>query len=153
MAKLDVAVTINDLEIIENVGKACLPIYYRPQDLLMMMMDGKHLIYKLTSNDQIVGFVVASLEDDGERIHIKSLGVLPEFRRQGYGRQLVDKLKELLGHQTNGKYITLYVLEDNFTAVKFYARLGFKSVKKMENYYLSLGKSAYFLKFEVKSTD
>lgn len=65
-------------------------------------------------------------DDDSTRIgHITSLHVLPHLRGRGYGRVLVDHV--LTEFQRRGfTAVTLWVLEENQNARRFYEKYGFQ---------------------------
>lgn len=148
-----------DFRIIENIGQKCLPIYYQYDDLLTMSFNQYQLLYKAVkineideqttienkenANKEIIGFIVAEKQENNLRIHIKSIAVLPEYRRLGIGCLLINKMKS-----QPCLSITLIVSEKNEDAYRFYVKMGFKPIKKMVNYYHSLGKSGFLLYFE-----
>lgn len=65
-------------------------------------------------------------DDDPTRVgHITSIHVLPRLRGRGHGRALVDHV--LAEFQRRGfSEVTLWVLEQNSPARKFYERYGFR---------------------------
>lgn len=136
-------IKLGDIGVIEKIGSKCLPLYYNIMDLMQMIYDKNHVLFKVSQEDEILGFVVANFHDNSERLHIMSLGVLPEHRRKGLARMLINRLKEF-----PVKRLSLYVVEDNWDAIKFYAKQQFKSKERLENYYQSLNKSGYFLVYE-----
>jgi len=59
---------------------------------------------------------------------IQNVAVLPEYRRQGIGRAIVQKA--LQGFQRAGvKRVTLEATSDNLTAVNLYDRIGFTTFR------------------------
>lgn len=145
-------ILLDDLRTIEIIGRLSLPISYAVPHLLGMLDDPAYLMYKAVVNQSVlnappkpktVGFVIAGKMPDEHRVHIMSLAVLQKYRRQGAGMALVNKVKA----DPEARQITLYVQEKNFPAIKFYAKQGFKSIERLENYYQSLNQSAYFLRY------
>jgi len=64
-------------------------------------------------------------DDDPTRVgHITSLHVLPQLRGHGYGRTLVDHVLQEFRHRGFAE-VTLWVLEENRSARRFYERYGF----------------------------
>jgi len=57
-----------------------------------------------------------------DNIEVVDMGVDPNYRRQGYGRDLIDKLSSL----ANGRIIFLFTKTHNTTAQRFYEKVGFK---------------------------
>ena len=131
----------NDLQYIEHIGKKCLPIYYSSNDLSLLITNSNYILYKVSTNDHIFGFIIAQKKDHNKRIHILSLAVLPKFRRLGFGKQLLNKIKNY-----NYPVISLFVLEQNLDAVTFYYKQQFVFVKTIYKYYKSLNnQNALFL--------
>lgn len=87
-------------------------------------------VFVLEENGQRVAFcqMVPSRDpdDDPARVgHITSIHVLPHLRGRGHGRALVDHV--LAEFQRRGFIeVTLWVLEQNSPARKFYERYGFR---------------------------
>jgi ribosomal protein S18 acetylase RimI-like enzyme len=81
------------------------------------------LMYGFYDNKRLVGYVSLSNKEDGV-YEMHSLAVLPEYRRKGYGKQLLDfckaKVKELGGYK-----ITIGITEENTALKNWYAVNGF----------------------------
>ncbi|WP_017325630.1 ribosomal protein S18-alanine N-acetyltransferase [Synechococcus sp. PCC 7336] len=79
-----------------------------------------------------IGF--AALWAMGSEAHIISLGVHPDYRRQGVGRQLIETLLQqaiALGLE----WATLEVRESNRAALDLYDSLDFEQVGRRKRYY------------------
>ena len=72
-----------------------------------------------------------------------SIAVLKKYRNNGVGKNLINSIKK-----KNLPEISLYVLESNINAIAFYKNLNFKIIKKLDNYYESLNKSAYYMSYK-----
>ena len=74
----------DDLKKIEDIGKKCLPIYYKLYDLLELSEYSNYIMLKALINNKIAKFIVAEKIKlmDSDYIHIMSVGVLSEFRKQ-----------------------------------------------------------------------
>jgi ribosomal-protein-alanine N-acetyltransferase len=76
--------------------------------------------------------------------HITNLAVLPEFRRRGIGRDMVNKMieyavnKEMVG-------LTLEVRMGNAAALGLYAKMGFKPEGIRKNYYAETKEDAVIM--------
>lgn len=67
-------------------------------------------------------------DHEGENLlEVERIYILPEFKRQGLGRQLLT-YAEQTARQLNKAGIWLGVWENNFAAQKFYQKLGFQAV-------------------------
>lgn len=137
-------INLADLVQIEQIGEKCLPIYYHLIDLIPMHYLQDHIMICVKQDDQIIGFCIAHYQDQKNRLHIKSIAVLSDFRRKGVAKIMLDNLKT-----RSAKILSLFVIENNFGAIKFYAHSGFKSLKRLPNYYQSLNKSAYYLVYKI----
>lgn len=84
------------------------------------------------AGDTPIGFALASGAAD-ER-ELLSIGVLPEYRRGGIGRQLVEMI---IAESTNRGAARLFleVAEDNAPAQRLYRALGFFAVGRRPGYY------------------
>ena len=90
-------------------------------------------IYGLFEDEQIIGYASVSKEDNGA-YEIHNLAVLPGFRHNGYGKQLlgycVTKIKELGGNK-----VTISIVEENTVLKNWYTAYGFvhTGTKKYEH--------------------
>jgi ribosomal protein S18 acetylase RimI-like enzyme len=86
------------------------------------------LMYGFYDETRLIGYVSLSKEskeneaDDIYEIH--NLAVLPEYRRKGYGRRLLDFCKEKVKESGGGK-IVLGIIEENTVLKNWYAENGF----------------------------
>ena len=86
------------------------------------------------SSETLVGF--ASTRRDG---YILFLAVAPEYRGDGFGRQLVAAVAE--DHSS----VTCHARATNDSALAFYEHLGFEIERRVKNYYEDRG-DAYYLR-------
>lgn len=82
--------------------------------------------------DAPAGFTIA--RDLGEEIEIITLGVLPDCRRQGVGRALLEAILEA-PEPSRVASIVLEVAEQNEPARALYATMGFAQVGRRPRYY------------------
>ena len=105
------------------------------------------LMYGLYEDTRLSGYVSLSKsrETDGE-YELHNLGVLPECRHKGYGRELIDfcknKVKEL-----GGDKITLGMVEENTRLKNWYMQNGFihTGSKKFDGFTFTAG----FMEFKI----
>jgi [ribosomal protein S18]-alanine N-acetyltransferase len=86
----------------------------------------------------VAGFIIGGLEDTGENIygHICNFGVSPQYRKRGIGRLLVKRIE----HQFMLELATAVQLEvrvSNTNAQRFYHRLGYRDVFRIDDYYFN----------------
>ena len=139
----------DDLKKIEDIGKKCLPIYYKLYDLLELSEYSNYIMLKALINNKIAGFIIAekiSKLMDSDYIHIMSIGVLSEFRKQSVGTNLIKYIKEKYTYNK----ITLYVQKSNNIAINFYEKNLFSKTKILKNYYENLDCKDAFLYTYIK---
>ena len=131
-------VTSKDLDLIEEIGKLSLPIYYKKKELQNFLIDEYHILHKITYNEKLSGFYVSKLHED--RIHIMSIGIHPQNRGKKLGTILIEYIK-------NYKLpVTLFVQQSNKIAINFYKKNDFKVLISISRYYYNLEcNDAYFM--------
>ena len=108
-------INIEDYQILENIGKDSLPIYYHKRDIIYMdVFDKNNIMLKYSINNKIIGFIFCSYQSDN--IHINSFAISKKYRRKGYGQNMIEYIKKYK------KNITLNVLETNENAIQFYKK-------------------------------
>lgn len=94
--------------------------------------------------NQVVGFMIYDL--NCKRIHVLNFAVLPEFRRLGVGKQMVERLiSKLSAHRWNR--ILLEVRETNLPAQLFFRNCGFRAIKTIHDYYRGTPEDAYVMRY------
>lgn len=87
----------------------------------------------------VVGFGGVWLMVD--EAHVTTIGVHPDWRRQGVGRRLLVALIDLAG-ELRATRVTLEVRAGNLGAQALYAELGFRVAGRRTNYYTDDGEDA-----------
>ena len=106
-----------------------------PLSLWVVAMDG----------DVVAGYV-GSQSVQGEA-DMMNLAVLPQYRRQGIGKELVTRLVSQL--QSKMVYcLSLEVRASNEAAIALYQSLGFNTVGRRPNYYTNPKEDALILRKE-----
>jgi ribosomal-protein-alanine N-acetyltransferase len=85
-----------------------------------------------TGRGGVLGFLASRRA--GDEIEILNLAVLPQFRRQGLGRQLVDAAL-LEARERGAKSAHLEVRSSNQQAIGFYSVCGFRVSGRRKRYY------------------
>ena len=88
---------------------------------------------------EVAGYV-AALNICGE-VHITNVAVLPQYRRRGLARLLMERAVEY-ARAANAFCMTLEVRQSNRAAIALYEGLGFRATELRENYYED-GEAAY----------
>jgi ribosomal-protein-alanine N-acetyltransferase len=76
--------------------------------------------------------------------YFDNIAVLPEFRRQGIGRAIVQALLDF-ARQHGGAFVSLEVRESNSGAFALYRMLGFRRVGRRRNFYTKPSEDALIL--------
>lgn len=91
--------------------------------------------------DLIIGYMIYELHRDS--IHLLSIAVHPDFRRQGVGTAMLAKLASKLQLQQNRTKITTMASEINLDAQLFLKEHGFRATEVVKDHYHP-GEDAYF---------
>lgn len=106
------------------------PDFRYPFDLQSFKQDlslATHPSYVLTDNNQVFAFGQFYLRKN--RCHLCRLAVNPDFRGQGIVNKLITELMVVGKDKLNVNECSLFVLQDNKSAITAYQRFGFKFAK------------------------
>ena len=101
-------------------------------------------------DEQVVGFMIYELHRT--RLHVLNFSVADDFRRQGVGRQMVEKLATKLSPQRRTR-VLLEVRETNLQAQLFFKALGFRAVSVLRNYYDDSPEDAYLMQYRYHAAE
>ena len=101
-------------------------------------------------DEQVVGFMIYELHRT--RLHVLNFSVADDFRRQGVGRQMVEKLATKLSPQRRTR-VLLEVRETNLQAQLFFKSLGFRAVSVLRNYYDDSPEDAYLMQYRYHAAE
>ena len=99
-----------------------------------------YIVAKL--QDKIVGF--AGIKVMFDEADIMNIAVRKDFRNQGIGSLLLENLIHLTEELTNINFITLEVMDENYSAIHLYQKFNFEKCGIRKNYYK--GKNAIIMK-------
>jgi len=87
-------------------------------------------------NDKILGFIMAhvEIEENTEYGHIITINVIPNCRRKGIAKKLIQEIENAL-KQKGINECRLEVREDNNPAIGLYQTLGYQKISIIEKYY------------------
>lgn len=81
----------------------------------------------LSDENMAVGFIsFGSYKENNQWAEIYGIYVHPEYWDQGYGRELMNKAISEIKKTKRFTKIILWVMSENFSARRFYEKLGFK---------------------------
>ena len=102
------------------------------------IQNSNNLCYCLSFNGITIGYLIAMLA--GDTADILNIGIDPEFKRQGYGKGLLNHLIKELRKRHIGE-ILLEVRSGNKSAIQFYKNQGFEEISVRKNYYTKNSKN------------
>lgn len=94
--------------------------------------------------DRVVGFIIYELHRT--RYHVLKFVVDPEYRRQGVGRQMAEKLASKLSEDRRTR-ILIEVRETNLGAQFFWRAVGFRAIAVLRDFYEYTGEDAYLMEY------
>lgn len=100
-------------------------------------------------NDKVAGFMIYELHKN--RLHILNFAVHPDFRRQGLGNAMINKLLGKLSHERRNR-IMLEVRETNLEAQLFFKSVGFRAISVLRDFYDDAAEDAYLMQFRYQAT-
>jgi len=123
--------TWRDLGSLRQLEKICFPKDAWPLlDLIGVLSLPKVVRLKAIRNEQMIGFVAGDQRSNG-LAWIATIGVLPEYRRQGVASALLRACETLLG----ASRIRLSVRLGNMRAIQLYEHFGYQRVDIWPKYY------------------
>lgn len=100
---------------------------------------------KAVSAGKMIGFIAGDPRPSDNMAWIATLAVLPEFRQQGVGRQLLEACEQGLKFDR----VRLCVRPSNLPALELYRRSGYQQVDRWTNYYNDHGDALVMEKWKV----
>jgi len=92
--------------------------------------------YLAVLDKQVIGLCSINLEED--EVSIFGLAIVPEYRRKGYGKELLHLIMDSLIQREKTK-ITLMVDHENTPALELYKQFGFQIAATFEYYRKDVG--------------
>ncbi|MEM2158205.1 MAG: ribosomal protein S18-alanine N-acetyltransferase [Sulfolobales archaeon] len=103
-------------------------------------------------DDKVVGYVMCRVESGIGHLkrglikmgHVVSVAVLPDYRRRGIGKMMMEESMRRLKEYYNVSEVYLEVRVSNLPAINLYEKLGFRKLKVLKYYYLD-GEDAFLM--------
>lgn len=96
--------------------------------------------------DDIAGYMLYELHKN--RLRVINFAIAPKYRRNGYGKAMVDKLVAKINYQGRSR-ITIEVRETNLIAQLFWQSQGFRAVTILRDWYEDTTESAIVMQYHV----
>ena len=149
-----------DLSSVIEINKVCLPENYSPYFFMEVYKSCPEAFVVAEINRDVVGYIMCRLEfgfSDVRRFrmvrkgHIVSVAVMPAYRKQGIGRELVVmSLRALELHGAEECFLEVRVANEE--AVRLYKQMNFDTVRLVTHYYHD-GADAYLMSSKLPLTD
>jgi [ribosomal protein S18]-alanine N-acetyltransferase len=94
--------------------------------------------------ERVVGFMIYELHKN--KLNVLDFAVHSEFRRQGIGQQMVEKLVGKLSSHRRTR-IVLHVRETNLAGQLFFRGQQFKAVEVLREHYQDTGEDAFLMNY------
>jgi ribosomal-protein-alanine N-acetyltransferase len=123
----------HDLDAVEEIERASYPTpWSRAMFAAELQKPSSLAIGAYQDGGELVGYAIVSRYVDAW--HVMNIAVVPEFRRRGIGRSLLERLFEVTASDPRRGY-TLEVRVSNAEAIRLYERLGFQPRGIRRGYY------------------
>jgi [ribosomal protein S18]-alanine N-acetyltransferase len=123
----------SDLDAVEEIERASYPTpWSRAMFAAELEKPSSLAIGAYHDEGELVGYAIVSRYVDAW--HVMNIAVVPDFRRRGIGRSLLERLFEVTASDPRRGY-TLEVRVSNAEAIRLYERLGFRPRGIRRGYY------------------
>ena len=124
--------TLRDLNALRTLEDICFPEdAWSLFDLVAVLTFPGVIRLKSVKNGKMVGFIAGDPRTSQGFSWIATFGVLPDYRRQGIGRELLHRCEE----QLSTPRVRLSVRLSNKNAIQLYRQEGYQTIDIWEKYY------------------
>jgi len=124
--------SLRDLGPLRHVEKACFPQDAWPLlDLIAVLTWPDVVRFKAVETGRMIGFVAGDTRRGDGIAWVATVGVLPEYRRRGIGRDLLHACEKQLASPR----VRLCVRTENAGAIRLYENEGYERVDIWRKYY------------------
>jgi N-alpha-acetyltransferase 10/11 len=138
-----------DLIAMQNSNLWCLPENYQLKYYLYHVLSWPQLLHVAENHKgQIVGYVLAKMEEDAEQPHghITSLAVLRTHRKMGLATKLMQQAHLRMQEAFSAEFCSLHVRYTNRAAYHLYSKTLGYTINDVEKGYYADGEDAYAMK-------
>jgi [ribosomal protein S18]-alanine N-acetyltransferase len=124
--------SVLDLTALNKLERACFARDAWPiLDLIAVLTFPEVVRLKAVEDGRMIGFAAGDMHNGDGIGWIATIGIDPEYRRRGYGRQLLRACEALL----RTSRIRLSVRASNESAIRLYEQEGYRRVDVWQGYY------------------
>ena len=135
-----------DMPEVRVIEKASFEFPWSRDDFILALRQ-RNCVGMVAETDAIVGYMLYELHK--EQLNIINFAVSPSFKRQGIGREMIEKLKSKL-HEKRKSSLCVGIRETNFEAQQFFRASGFQVTNTLKNYYEDTTEDTYLMKFSIR---
>ena len=118
--------------------------HWDEEDFMRCLRQRNHVLLVAEHDEKVVGFMAYELCKS--RLQLLNFAVHEDWRFQGVGRQMVEKLKSKLSHVHRSR-IMLEIRDSNLGAQLFFQRMGFRCVSVLREFYSDTADDAYLFQY------
>ena len=123
--------TIEDIQAVAEIEKKCFSLPWSEKSF-EDSISREDTIFLVCEEGSITGYIGMYISFD--EASITNVAVSPEFRKKGYGEQLVAEAK-LAAKESNAESIFLEVRVSNEPAISLYKKMGFEELGIRKKFY------------------
>ncbi len=126
------SLTPQNVEGVASVERACFSTPWSRESFQKDLTNENAVYFCLEEAGKVIGYVgMWNILGEG---NINNIAVLPDYRRKGYGRLLLERLIAY-GEEHKLSFLTLEVRASNEGAIRLYSSCGFREVGRRKKYY------------------
>jgi ribosomal-protein-alanine N-acetyltransferase len=146
----------DDLQGVMQINRVCLPENYTDFFFMDLHQRFPETFIVAEENKEIAGYIMCRIEVGLSNLglgglirkgHVVSIAVLPQGRRKGVAKALINRALEGMRYY-KAKQCFLEVRVTNDVAVSLYKKLGFEITRTLSGYY-SDGEDAYVMTIKI----
>lgn len=124
--------TLRDLNALRSLEKICFPLdAWSLFDLVAVLTFPEVIRLKAVDAGEMIGFIAGDPRPSQGFSWVATIGVLPDYRRQGIGRELLHRCEE----QLFTPRVRLSVRKSNSDAIELYRGEGYQTIDIWQKYY------------------
>lgn len=127
-----ILLTSSDAEKIADIEKACFSVPWSENSVTEMLKDSLSHFYGIEEDGKLAAYL--GFNSVLDEVNIYDIAVLPDYRRKGFAKRLLEKAEEFCKENKISK-LMLEVRESNTGARKLYSGFGCIEEGKRKNYY------------------
>ncbi len=123
--------SVEQYDVFKRLHDTIFPKTYYSGRQIIDLIDATHRVFVTTENDQLLGYLYATVHTETEG-YIDFLGVAESARRRGIGKQLITAATHWLFTFDAIKTVALTVNDDNHAAIALYQQIGYTHARTLK---------------------